>query len=103
MLKMLMRHGIVRVVGRRAMPVLLLWDIAVLANKARQIPVVDRGLRRGAAAAADRFAATLEGLTPQRDGPIEHEASTARSRSRQAGKGRGSRDGRSAPPGYPGE
>ena len=64
MLRFLVRYGVVRVVGRRAVPVLMLWDAAVLANRARRIPVVDRTLRRGAAAAADRFAATLEGLAP---------------------------------------
>jgi hypothetical protein len=64
MLRFLVRYGVVRVVGRRAVPMLMLWDAAVLANRARRIPVVDRTLRRGAAAAADRFAATLEGLAP---------------------------------------
>jgi hypothetical protein len=65
MMRWLLRYGAIRVVGRRAVPVLMLWDAAVLANKARRIPVVDRTLRRGAAAAADRFANTLDGVGPR--------------------------------------
>jgi hypothetical protein len=42
----------------------MLWDAAVMANRVRRIPAVDRTLRRGAAAAADRFADTLDGITP---------------------------------------
>jgi hypothetical protein len=51
MLKFLMRHGLVRMIGGRAVPLMWAWDVAVLANKARQIPVVDRTLRKGAGAA----------------------------------------------------
>ncbi|MEO8437316.1 MAG: hypothetical protein ABI562_02585 [Chloroflexota bacterium] len=51
MLRFVVRHGLVRLIGRRAVPVMLVWDVAVIANKARQIPIVDRGLRRGASAA----------------------------------------------------
>lgn len=65
MMRWLLRYGAIRIVGRRAVPVLMLWDAAVLANKARRIPVVDRTLRRGAAAAADRFASTLENVGPR--------------------------------------
>jgi hypothetical protein len=65
MMRWLLRYGAVRLVGRRVVPVLMIWDAAVLANKARRIPVVDRTLRRGAAAAADRFAATLENVGPR--------------------------------------
>jgi hypothetical protein len=50
MLRFVARYGLVRVVGRRALPALMVWDAVVMANKARQIPVVDRGLRRGAGA-----------------------------------------------------
>ena len=64
MFRFLLRHGAVRMIGGRAVPVLMLWDLAMLANRARKIPVVDRGLRRGAAAAADRFATTIEGFAP---------------------------------------
>ena len=53
MIRFLLRHGAVRVVGGKLVPALMVWDIAVLANKTRQIPVVDRGLRRGATAARD--------------------------------------------------
>jgi len=65
MMRWLLRYGAIRLVGRRALPVLMAWDAAVLANKARQIPAVDRTLRRGAAAAADRFADTLESVGPR--------------------------------------
>jgi hypothetical protein len=52
MLKFAMRHGLVRLIGGRAVPLMWAWDVAVLANKARRIPVVDRSLRRGAGVAA---------------------------------------------------
>lgn len=48
MLRFVMRHGLVRLIGGRAVPALLVWDALVMANRARRIPVVDRGLRRGA-------------------------------------------------------
>ena len=64
MWRWLVRYGAIRVVGRRAVPVLMLWDAAVMANRVRQVPAVDRALRKGAAAAADRLADTLDGLTP---------------------------------------
>jgi hypothetical protein len=51
MLRFVARYGLVRLVGRRVLPALMVWDAMVLANKARQIPIVDRGLRRGAGAA----------------------------------------------------
>ena len=51
MIRFLVRHGLVRVVGGKLVPALMVWDIAVLANKTRRIPIVDRGLRRGATAA----------------------------------------------------
>ena len=51
MLKFAMRHGLVRLIGGRAVPLMWAWDMAMLANKARRIPVVDRSLRRGAGAA----------------------------------------------------
>jgi hypothetical protein len=51
MLKFAMRHGLVRLIGGRAVPLMWVWDMAVLANKARRIPIVDRSLRRGAGAA----------------------------------------------------
>ena len=54
MLRFVVRYGLVRVVGRRAVPALLAWDLIVLADRARRIPVVDRSLRRGARAARDR-------------------------------------------------
>ena len=100
MLRFLVRHGIVRVVGRRAVPVLLIWDVAILANKARQIPIVDRSLRRGAAAAADRFAATLDGLAPRSDLATEDEEAT--DRQRRTRRPRRDADADSAPPDYRG-
>ena len=48
MLRFVMRHGLVRLIGGRAVPALMVWDAIVIANRARRIPVVDRGLRRGA-------------------------------------------------------
>jgi hypothetical protein len=51
MLRFLLRHGAVRLVGGRAVPALMLIDLAMLANRARQVPVVDRNLRRGVGAA----------------------------------------------------
>jgi hypothetical protein len=51
MLRFAMRHGLVRLIGGRAVPLMLVWDVAVLANKARRIPMVDRTLRKGAGAA----------------------------------------------------
>jgi hypothetical protein len=51
MLKFMMRHGLVRLIGGRAVPLMLVWDVAMLANKARRIPVVDRTLRKGAGVA----------------------------------------------------
>ena len=79
MLKFLIRAGLIRVVGRRAIPALMLIDVAMLANRARRIPVVDRNLRRGAAAVADQVASRLERWPPPSsrqpasapDGPAE--------------------------------
>jgi hypothetical protein len=51
MLRFAMRHGLVRLIGGRAVPLMIVYDVAVLANKARRIPLVDRTLRRGAGAA----------------------------------------------------
>jgi len=61
MWRWMVRYGAVRVVGRRVLPVLMLWDAAVLANKARRIPMVDRNLRRGASAAAKGAETVLVG------------------------------------------
>ena len=79
MLRFLIRAGVIRVVGRRAIPALMLIDVAMLANRARRIPVVDRNLRRGAAAVADQVASRLERWPPPRsrerasapDGPAD--------------------------------
>ena len=60
MLRFVVRYGLIRVVGRRAVPALMLWDAAVMANRARQIPIVDRTIRRGAGAAM-RGAADVAG------------------------------------------
>jgi hypothetical protein len=61
MFRFLVRHGFVRVVGGRLVPVLLVWDLAVIANRVRQIPAVDRGLRRGATAASRKVASVVPG------------------------------------------
>ncbi len=61
MFRFLVRHGLVRVVGGRLVPAMMVWDLAVLANKTRQIPIVDRGLRRGASAARDGVSSVVRG------------------------------------------
>ena len=38
MLRFIARHGLVRMIGGRAVPALLLWDLAMLANRTRRIP-----------------------------------------------------------------
>lgn len=51
MVRFLLRHGLVRLIGGRAVPVMIVWDVVVLTDRVRRIPVVDRGLRRGVGAA----------------------------------------------------
>jgi hypothetical protein len=62
MLRFVARHGLVRVIGGRAVPVLLAWDVLVLANRTRQLPVVDRNLRRVAGVAKQRIGSAAAGL-----------------------------------------
>ena len=89
MFRFIARHGLVRLIGGRAVPALMLWDLAVLANRARQIPVVERNLRRGVDAAGSRFAGAVAGRWPGRGrGPARDD-------------GAGS-DRPAAPPGYGG-
>ena len=59
MLRFALRHGLARMVGRRAVPIMIAWDVAVMANRARQIPIVDRGLRRGAGVARRGFGSVV--------------------------------------------
>jgi hypothetical protein len=47
MYRFLARRGLARLIGGRAVPALMLWDLAMLANRTRQMPIVDRTLRRG--------------------------------------------------------
>jgi hypothetical protein len=61
MLRFVARYGLVRLVGRRVLPALMIWDAVVMANKARRIPIVDRSLRRGAGAASRRATGALAG------------------------------------------
>ena len=62
-----MRHGMVRLIGGRAVPALLALDLLMLANRTRQIPVVDRTLRRTVTLARERVrAAASEGI-PRRE------------------------------------
>ena len=63
MLRFVARFGIVRLVGRRAVPALLVWDLAMLANRARRIPLVDRTLRRGAGAARRGVGVCMRGVS----------------------------------------
>jgi len=60
MLRFVMRHGLVRLIGGRAVPAMYVWDLVVLADRARRIPVVDRGLRRGAGAALQGLGTVIE-------------------------------------------
>jgi len=59
MVRFILRHGLVRFVGGRAVPVMYVWDMVVLADRARRIPIVDRGLRRGVGAARRGFGTAL--------------------------------------------
>jgi len=59
MFRFIARHGIVRMVGGRAVPVLMVWDLVILADRTRRIPIVDRGLRRGVGAARRGFGSAL--------------------------------------------
>ena len=61
-----MRHGMVRLIGGRAVPALLAWDLLMLANRTRQIPVVDRTLRRTATAARELVRAAVSDQTQRR-------------------------------------
>jgi len=80
MFRFVARHGLVRLIGGRAVPALRLWDLAMLANRARQIPVVERNLRRGVDAAGSRVAGAVVGGRARRgrvgapDGPIHDRA-----------------------------
>ena len=67
MMRFLLRHGAVRLIGGRAIPALMLFDLAMLANRARKVPVVDRNLRRGAGAVQRKAS---EAMTGQRSGPM---------------------------------
>ena len=58
MMRFLLRHGAVRLIGGRAVPALMLIDLAMLANRARKVPVVDRNLRRGVGAVQRRASST---------------------------------------------
>lgn len=66
MLRMAVRFGVVRFFGRRAVPAMLAVDLLLLANRTRQVPIVDRNLRRGVAAARER----LDGLDARQGWPI---------------------------------
>jgi hypothetical protein len=69
MLRFAIRHGVVRLVGRRAMPALIAVDLIMLADRTRRIPVVDRSLRRGARAALDRADRVARAARSARGGP----------------------------------
>jgi hypothetical protein len=74
MMRFLLRHGAVRLIGGRAVPALMLIDLAMLANRARKVPVVDRNLRRGAGAVGRRASEAMTGrrARPEEDPPHEH-------------------------------
>jgi len=72
MIRFLVRHGLVRMVGGRAIPVLFAWDLLILADRARRIPVIERSLRRGASAAGRRVVVLADRERwPIRVGPID--------------------------------
>ena len=76
MLRFVARFGIVRLVGRRAVPALLVWDLAMLANRTRRIPLVDRTLRRGVGAARRGVGSAVpgRGRRPSRQRPPDVES-----------------------------
>ena len=73
MMRFLLRHGAVRLIGGRAVPALMLIDLAMLANRARKIPVVDRNLRRGAGAVQRKAAEAMGGRRDYPDEEPPHE------------------------------
>jgi hypothetical protein len=96
MLRFLLRHGAVRLIGGRAVPILTILDLALLANRARKIPAVDRGLRRGAAATGRRLGSVLDGMT----GPAGRVRPAGRRRDRPPRSAGGAGPGSSPPPGW---
>ena len=62
MFRFLAKHGLVRVIGGRAVPVLVAWDVLVMANRTRQIPIVDRTLRRAGRVTRERIVAAAAGV-----------------------------------------
>ena len=73
MMRFLLRHGAVRLIGGRAVPALMLIDLAMLANRARKIPVVDRNLRRGAGAVQRKASEAMGGRREHPDEEPPHE------------------------------
>jgi hypothetical protein len=72
MMRFLLRHGAVRLIGGRAVPALMLIDLAMLANRTRKVPVVDRNLRRGAGVVQMRATSIVAGrrrATPDQTPP----------------------------------
>ena len=61
MMRFLLRHGAVRLIGGRAVPALMLIDLAMLANRTRKVPVVDRTLRRGVGVVQRRAGTVIAG------------------------------------------
>jgi len=66
MMRFLLRHGAVRLIGGRAVPALMLIDLAMLANRTRKVPFVDRNLRRGAGAVQRRATTVVAGRRARR-------------------------------------
>jgi hypothetical protein len=67
MYRFLVRRGLARLIGGRAVPALMVWDLAVMANRARRIPVVDRTLRRSIKATRRRL---MSAIPDRRHRPI---------------------------------
>ena len=74
MMRFLLRHGAVRLIGGRAVPALMLLDLAMLANRARKVPVVDRNLRRGAGAIQRKAAEAMAGRREPADEEPPHKS-----------------------------
>ena len=68
------RHGLIRVIGGKAVPALLAWDMLMLANRTRRNPYVDRVLRKSFAVARDKARATAEARSRERKERIRRRA-----------------------------
>jgi hypothetical protein len=73
MMRFLLRHGAVRLIGGRAVPALMLIDLAMFANRARKVPAVDRTLRRGVGVVQRGASSAIAGSRRRHDEDPPHE------------------------------